>query len=78
MNLIYCNQYRKKDYYYVTNRKFFSVKFKSGLVIELLKGEKALNTIAAEITFNQIFSVIGRKNSLIKLPWSLAIHGKKT
>lgn len=29
-------------------RKNFSAKFKSGLVIELLKGEKNLNTLAAE------------------------------
>lgn len=48
MNLIYCNQYRKKDYYYVTNKKKFLCKFKSELVIELLRGEKDLNTIAAE------------------------------
>lgn len=26
MNLIYCNQYRKKDYYYVTNKKKFLCK----------------------------------------------------
>ena len=47
MNLIYCKHYRKKDYY-VSNKKNFSAKFKSELVIELLKGEKDLNTIATE------------------------------
>ena len=49
MNLIYCKHYRKKDYYYVSNKKkFLCAKFKSELVIELLKGEKDLNTIATE------------------------------
>ena len=48
MNLIYCKHYRKKDFYYVSNKKYFSAKFKSELVIELLKGEKDLNTIATE------------------------------
>lgn len=48
MNLIYWKYYRKKDHYYVSNKKKFSTKFKSELVIELLKGEKDLNTLAAE------------------------------
>ena len=58
-------------------RRNFSAKFKSELVIELLRGEKDLNTIAAENNI-QPFSVIGRRNSLIKLPLSLTIHEKRT
>ena len=59
-------------------RRNFSAKFKSEIVIELLRGEKDLNTIAAENNIHQIFSEIGRRNSLIKLPLSLKIHGKRT
>ena len=48
MNLIYCKHYRKKDYYYVSNKKKFLSQIQIRLVIELLKGEKDLNTIATE------------------------------
>ena len=48
MNLIYCKHYRKKDIIMSRTRRNFSAKFKSELVIELLKGEKDLNTIATE------------------------------
>ena len=48
MNLIYCKHYRKKDHYYVSNKKKFLSKIQIRLVIELLKGEKDLNTIATE------------------------------
>lgn len=44
-------------------RRNFSTKFKSDLVIELLKGEKDLNTLATENNINQIFSVTGKENS---------------
>lgn len=46
-------------------RRNFSAKFKSELVIELLKGEKDLNTIAT-----------GRRNFSIKHPWFLMTHEK--
>ena len=74
MNLIYCKHYRKKDHYYVSNKKKFSpAKFKSELVIELLKGEKDLNTIATE---NNIQPNLLRnwKKELIKHPWFLMTH----
>ena len=48
MNLIYCKHYRKKDHYYVSNKKKFLSKIQIRLVIELLKGEKNLNAIATE------------------------------
>ena len=48
MNLIYCKHYRKKDFYYVSNKKKFLSQIQIRLVIELLKGEKDLNTIATE------------------------------
>ena len=48
MNLIYCKHYRKKDHYYVSNKKKFLSQIQIRLVIELLKGEKDLNTIATE------------------------------
>ena len=59
-------------------RRNFSAKFKSELVIELLRGEKDLNTIAAENNIQPNLLVIGRRNSLIKLPLSLTIHEKRT
>lgn len=46
MNLIYCKYYRKKDHYYVTNKKKFLLN--SNQSWSLNKGEKDLNTIAAE------------------------------
>ena len=56
-------------------RRNFSAKFKSELVIELLKGEKDLNTIATEKTiFSRIFSATGRRSSSIKHPWFLMTH----
>ena len=49
MNLIYLNQYIKKGFSVMPRkRRNFSAKFKSDLVIELLKGEKDLNTLATE------------------------------
>ena len=48
MNLIYCKHYRKKVFYYVSNKKKFLSQIQIRLVIELLKGEKDLNTIATE------------------------------
>lgn len=48
MNLIYYNQHKKRGHYHVQTKKKFSAKFKSDLVIELLKGEKDLNTLATE------------------------------
>ena len=46
MNLIYCKYYRKKDHYHVTNKKKFLLN--SNQSWSLNKGEKDLNTIAAE------------------------------
>ena len=48
MNLVYCKHYRKKNHFYVSNKKNFLRKIKIRVVIELLKGEKDLNTIASE------------------------------
>ena len=48
MNLIYYCYQRKKVIIMSRTRRNFSAKFKSDLVIELLKGEKDLNTLAAE------------------------------
>ena len=48
MNLIYCKHYRKKVFYYVSNKKKFLSQIQIRLVIELLKGEKDLNRIATE------------------------------
>lgn len=49
MNLIYLNQYERKDSQTCPDkRRNFSAKFKSDLVIELLKGEKDFNTLAVE------------------------------
>ncbi len=55
-------------------RRNFSAKFKSELVIELLKGEKDLNTIASENNIQPNFSATGRRNSSIKHPWFLMTH----
>ena len=57
-------------------RRNFSAKFKSELVIELLKGEKDLNTIATEnnIQPNLLRNWNGRRNSSIKHPWFLMTH----
>ena len=49
MNLIYLNQYIRKDSVSCPEKeRNFSAKFKSDHVIELLKGEKDLNTLATE------------------------------
>ena len=48
MNLIYYCYQRKKVIIMSRTRRNFSAKFKSDLVIELLKGEKDLNTLAVE------------------------------
>ena len=49
MNLVYCKHYRKKDHFYVSNKKKFLRKIQTeGLVIELFKRRKGLNTIASE------------------------------
>ena len=49
MNLIYLNQYERKDPLSCPDKEeIFNAKFKSDLVIELLKGEKDLNTLATE------------------------------
>ncbi|WP_278998256.1 hypothetical protein [[Ruminococcus] lactaris] len=45
-------------------RRNFSAKFKSDLVIELLKGEKISTPLQTENNIQQICSAIGRKNSL--------------
>ena len=47
-------------------RRNFSAKFKSDLVIELLKGEKDFNTLATENNMQPNLLRSGRKNSLIK------------
>ena len=44
-------------------RKNFSAKFKSDLVLEVLKGEKELNVIATENGIQRIFSETGRRSS---------------
>ena len=49
MNLIYYNQYEREDSKSCPDKEeIFSAKFKSDLVIELLKGEKDINTLAVE------------------------------
>ncbi len=49
MNLIYCKHYRKKGLLLCLEQEEISLpNSKSELVIELLKGEKDLNTIATE------------------------------
>jgi transposase-like protein len=48
MNLLYWKKHRKKVRYMSRTRRNFSAKLKSELVLELLKGEKDLNTIATE------------------------------
>ena len=57
-------------------RRNFSAKFKSDLVIELLKGEKDLTTLAVENNIQPISSATGRRNSLTRLLWFLMIPGK--
>ena len=59
-------------------RRNFSAKFKSELVIELLKGEKDLNTIASENTFSRIFFATGKKEFSIKHRLSSMIQEKTT
>ena len=49
-------------------RRSFSAKFKSDIVIELLKGEKDLNTIATENNIQPNLLRNWRKNSLTMLP----------
>lgn len=44
-------------------RRNFSAKFKSDLVIEMLKGEKDLNTLATENNIQPACSATGKKNS---------------
>lgn len=60
-------------------RRNFSAKFKSDLVIELLKGEKDLNTLVVEIISSRIYSATGKKNSstmlLLYLMTSVRIPG---
>ena len=45
-------------------RRNFSAKFKSDLVIELLKGEKDLNTLAVENNISRICSQLEKKEFL--------------
>ena len=59
-------------------RRSFSAKFKSDLVIELLKGEKDLNTLAAEITSSQTCCGTGKKSSLTMLPLCSMTSVRKT
>ena len=50
-------------------RRSFSAKFKSDIVIELLKGEKKISIPLLQKTIsNRICCVTGRKNSLTMLP----------
>ena len=54
-------------------RRNFSAKFKSDLVIELLKGEKILIPLQLKIISSPIFSAIGKKNfSAMPLLYSMA------
>ena len=46
-------------------RRKFSAKFKADIIIELLKGEKNLNSIATEHGIAPISFGIGRRSSLI-------------
>ena len=48
MNLIYCKHYRKKDYYYVSNKKKFLRQIQIRISDWTAQGEKDLNTIATE------------------------------
>ena len=69
-------------------RRNFSAKFKSDLVIELLKGEKDLNTLAVEnniqlySTGSRICSATGKKNFsttlLLYLMTNVRITSKKS
>lgn len=55
-------------------RRNFSAKFKSKLVIELLKGEKDLNTIATENNIQPNLLRNWKKEFLDKDPWFLMTH----
>ena len=55
-------------------RRNFSAKFKSKLVIELLKGEKDLNTIATENNIQPNLLRNWKKEFSIKHPWFLMTH----
>ena len=57
-------------------RRNFSAKFKSDLVIEPLKGEKDLNTLATETIFNQTW-VTGKENSL-EQPYCMGLTTKRS
>ena len=63
-------------------RRNFSAKFKSDLVIELLKGEKDFNTLAVEIISSRIYSATGKKNSsttlLLYLMTNVRITSRKS
>lgn len=59
-------------------RRNFSAKFKSELVIELLKGEKDLNTIASENNIQPNLLRNWKKNSSIKHRLSSMIQEKTT
>ena len=48
MNLIYCKHHRKKDYYYVSNKKKFLRQIQIRISDWTAQGEKDLNTIATE------------------------------
>ena len=80
MNLVYCKHYRKKDHFLcLEQEEIFSAKFKSELVIELLKGEKDLNTIASENNIQpNLLRNWKKRNSLIKHRLSSMIQEKTT
>jgi len=58
-------------------RRSFSAKFKSDLVIELLKGEKDLNTLATENNIQPNLRRNWKKNSLTMFPLRLMISVSK-
>jgi hypothetical protein len=58
-------------------RRNFSAKFKSDLVIELLKGDKDLNTLATENNIQPNLLRNLKKNSLTTLPLCLMISVRK-
>ena len=59
-------------------RRSFSAKFKSDLVIELLKGEKDLNTLAAENNIQPNLLRNWKKSSLTMLPLCSMTSVRKT
>ena len=59
-------------------RRSFSAKFKSDLVIELLKGEKDLIPLQQKITSSQICCGTGKKSSLTMLPSCSMTSARKT